>query len=77
MGFGGLLELQVTELPSDLYKWLIDNFDAYSLILYITSDRRIEITPIDVHLTLALQLMEERWKSFMARRFSLEKRMKY
>ncbi|KAJ8432431.1 hypothetical protein Cgig2_016061 [Carnegiea gigantea] len=67
MGFGGLLELQVTELPRDLYKWLIDNFDAYSLELYITSDRRIEITPMDVHLMLAHQLMEERWKSFIAR----------
>ena len=51
MGFGGFLHLQVTKLLGDLYKWLVDRFDPYSVSLYISPDKRIEITPMDVHLT--------------------------
>ncbi|KAJ8431951.1 hypothetical protein Cgig2_000010 [Carnegiea gigantea] len=46
----------VTELPGDLCKWLVDRFDPYSITLYISPDKRIEITPMDVHLTLALPI---------------------
>jgi len=27
MGFRGFLQLQVTKLQGDLYKWLVDHFD--------------------------------------------------
>ncbi|KAJ8432295.1 hypothetical protein Cgig2_024300 [Carnegiea gigantea] len=40
----------------DLYKWLVDIFHPYSVTLYISRDKRIEITLIDVHLTLALPI---------------------
>ena len=53
MGCGGFLHLQVTELPGKLCKWLVDKFDAYSVALYISPDKRIEIKLMDVHLTLA------------------------
>ena len=51
MGFGGFLELQITELPGNLWKWLVDNFDLYSVTLYIINEK-IEIILMDVHLTL-------------------------
>jgi len=54
MGFRGFLHLQVIELPGDLYKWLVDSFDPYSITLYISVHKKIEITPMDVYLTLAL-----------------------
>ncbi|KAJ8429647.1 hypothetical protein Cgig2_009293 [Carnegiea gigantea] len=38
----------VIELPRDLYKWLVNNFDTYSVTLYITTEKKIEITQIDV-----------------------------
>ena len=56
MGFRGFLNLQVTELPGDLCKWLVDRFDPYSVTLHISPDKRIEITPMDVHLTLAFPI---------------------
>ena len=56
MGFGGFLHLQVIELPGDLCKWLVDRFDPYSVSLYISQYKRIEITPMDVHITLALPI---------------------
>ena len=56
MGFGGFLHLQVTELPGDLCKWLVDRFDPYSVTLYISKHKRIEITPMDVNITLALPI---------------------
>ena len=48
MGFGGFLELQVIELPEDLYKWLMDNFDLYLVTLYKSSDKKIEIIQMNV-----------------------------
>ncbi|KAJ8426429.1 hypothetical protein Cgig2_021036 [Carnegiea gigantea] len=54
--FGGFLYLQVIELPGDLCKWLVGIFDPYSVTLYISPDKRIEITPMDVHITLALPI---------------------
>ena len=56
MGFGGFLHLQVTKLLEDLCKWLVDRFDPYSVTLYISPDKRIEITSMDLHLTLALPI---------------------
>ena len=32
MGFGGFLESQVTELPGDLCKWLVDKFDPQAVL---------------------------------------------
>ncbi|KAJ8448067.1 hypothetical protein Cgig2_028943 [Carnegiea gigantea] len=54
MSFGRFLELQVIELPGDLCKWFAGNFDPYSVTLYITTEKKMQITPIDIHLTLAL-----------------------
>ena len=56
MGCGGFLHLQVTELLRDLCKWLVERFDPYSVTLYISPDKRIEIIPMDVHITLALPI---------------------
>ena len=57
MGFRGFLHLQVIELPGDLYKWLVDSFNLYSVNLYVSADKKIEITPMVVYLTLALLLV--------------------
>ncbi|KAJ8432407.1 hypothetical protein Cgig2_013821 [Carnegiea gigantea] len=54
--FGGFLHLQVTELLGDLCKWLVDRFDPYPITSYISKEKRIEITLIDVHITLALPI---------------------
>ncbi|KAJ8420836.1 hypothetical protein Cgig2_027299 [Carnegiea gigantea] len=59
VGFGGFLHLQVTELLGDLCKWLVDSFDPYLVTLYITADKKIEITPIDVHLRIGGRKVEE------------------
>ena len=48
--------MQVIELPGDLCKWLVDRFDPYSVTLYISKHKRIEITPMDMHITLALPI---------------------
>ncbi|KAJ8436402.1 hypothetical protein Cgig2_021439 [Carnegiea gigantea] len=64
MDFRGFLELQVTELPWDLCKWLVDNFDPYPVTLYIISEKKIEITPMDVHLTLVLLIGRRKVEEF-------------
>ncbi|KAJ8421877.1 hypothetical protein Cgig2_021416 [Carnegiea gigantea] len=64
MGFGGFLHLQVTELPGDLCKWIVDRFDPYSVTLYISPDKRIKITPMDVHITLALPIGGKKVEKF-------------
>ncbi|KAJ8435697.1 hypothetical protein Cgig2_027287 [Carnegiea gigantea] len=56
MGFGGFLYLQVNELSGDLHKWLVYSFDPHSVTLCISPDKKIEITPMDMHLTLALPI---------------------
>ncbi|KAJ8421586.1 hypothetical protein Cgig2_025465 [Carnegiea gigantea] len=68
MGFGGFLHLQVTELPGDLCKWLVDRFDPYSITLYISQDKRIEITPMDVHLTLAQPIGRRKIEEFYGKK---------
>jgi len=45
---------------------LVDNFNPYSVTPYITSEKKIEIIPMAVNLTLALPI-EGRLKSFIAR----------
>ncbi|KAJ8435326.1 hypothetical protein Cgig2_022927 [Carnegiea gigantea] len=55
----------VTKLPGDLCKWLEGIFDPYSVTLYISPDKRIEITPMDMHITLALPLVEGKLRSFI------------
>ena len=62
MSFGGFLELQVTELPWDLRKWLVDNFDP------VTTEKKIEITPMDVHLTLALLMSRRKVEEFYGKK---------
>ena len=56
MEFGGFLHLQVIEFPGDLCKWLVDRFDPCSVTLYISLDKRIMTTPMDVHLTFAFPI---------------------
>ncbi|KAJ8442154.1 hypothetical protein Cgig2_015495 [Carnegiea gigantea] len=68
IGFGGFLHLQVTELPGDLCKWLVDRFDPYSVTLYISPDKRIEITPMDVHITLALPIGGRKVEEFYGKK---------
>ncbi|KAJ8431372.1 hypothetical protein Cgig2_008836 [Carnegiea gigantea] len=48
--------IRVTELPGNLCKWLVDRFDPYSVTLYISTDKRIEIIQMDVHITLVLPI---------------------
>ncbi|KAJ8425283.1 hypothetical protein Cgig2_025824 [Carnegiea gigantea] len=64
MGFEGFLHLQVTELPGDLCKWLVDRFVPYSITLYISKEKRIEITLMDVHITLALPIGGKKVEEF-------------
>ena len=56
MGFSGFLELQVTELPGNLCKWLVDNFNPYLVTLHIVVEKNIEVTPMQIHLTLAIPI---------------------
>ncbi|KAJ8429192.1 hypothetical protein Cgig2_028765 [Carnegiea gigantea] len=56
--------IRVTELPGDLCKWLVDRFDPYSVTLYISLDKRIEITQMDVHITLALPIGGKKLEEF-------------
>ena len=76
IGFRGLLHLQVSELSRDSCKWLIDSFDPYSVTLYISPDKKIKITPMDVHLTLALPIGERKVKEFMAKSQRMSSTMK-
>ncbi|KAJ8426316.1 hypothetical protein Cgig2_011987 [Carnegiea gigantea] len=68
IGFGGFLQLQVTKLLGDLCKWLVDHFDRYSVMLYISADKKIKIPPIDVHLTLALLINGRKIKEFYGKK---------
>ncbi|KAJ8429650.1 hypothetical protein Cgig2_001646 [Carnegiea gigantea] len=68
MGFGGFLHLQVTELLGDLYKWLVDTFDPYSVTLYISPDKKIEITLMGVHITLALPIGGKKVEEFYGKK---------
>ena len=77
MGFGGFLHLQVTELPADLCKWLVDRFDPYSVSLYISPDKRIEITPMDVHFTLALPISGRKVEESYGQSQKMPNTMKY
>ncbi|KAJ8435794.1 hypothetical protein Cgig2_024777 [Carnegiea gigantea] len=68
MGFGGFAYLQVTELLRDLCKWLVDRFNPYSVTLYISPDKRIEITPMDVRFTLALPIIGRKVEEFYTKK---------
>jgi len=68
MGFAGFLHLQVIELSGDLCKWLVDRFDPYSVTLYISPDKKIEITPMDVHITLALPIGGRKIEEFYGKK---------
>ncbi|KAJ8427896.1 hypothetical protein Cgig2_008514 [Carnegiea gigantea] len=54
----------VAMMEKDLCKWLVDNFDPYSMTLYITNEKKIEITPMNVHLTLALPIGGRKLEEF-------------
>ena len=45
----------------------MNNFDPYSVKLYLLNDRKIEMTPTDVHLTLALLIGARKVKEFIRR----------
>ena len=64
MSFGRFLELQVIEVPGDLCKWFVGNFDPYSVTLQITTEKKIQITPMDIHLTLALLISGRKVEEF-------------
>ncbi|KAJ8431673.1 hypothetical protein Cgig2_001719 [Carnegiea gigantea] len=68
MEFGGFLYLQVTELPEDLCKWLVDRFDLYSITLYISQDKRIEITPMDAHIIFTLPIGGKKVEEFYGKK---------
>ncbi|KAJ8428421.1 hypothetical protein Cgig2_010404 [Carnegiea gigantea] len=68
MGFEGFLHLQVNKLLGDLCKWLVDSFDPYSVTLYISPDKKIKITPMDVHITLALPIGGKKVEEFYGRK---------
>ncbi|KAJ8423773.1 hypothetical protein Cgig2_034197 [Carnegiea gigantea] len=68
MGFGGFLHLQVTELPGKLCKWLVDRFDPYSVTLYISLNKMIEIAPMDVHITLVLPIGGRKVEEFYGKK---------
>ena len=46
----------------------MDNFDPYSLTLYITNEKKIETTPIDGHLILALPIGGIKVEEFYGKR---------
>ncbi|KAJ8433441.1 hypothetical protein Cgig2_017401 [Carnegiea gigantea] len=68
MVFRGFLHLQVTELPGDLCKWPVNIFDPCSVTLYISPDKRIEITPMNVHLPLALPIGGRKIEEFNSKK---------
>ncbi|KAJ8421611.1 hypothetical protein Cgig2_021853 [Carnegiea gigantea] len=68
MGFGGFLHLQVTELQGNLCNWLVGRFDLYSVTLYISPNKRIEITPMDVYLTLVLPIYGKKVEDFYGKK---------
>ncbi|KAJ8429061.1 hypothetical protein Cgig2_025050 [Carnegiea gigantea] len=62
MGFEGFLHLQVPELPGGFI------FDPYLVTLYMFADKKIEITPMDVHLTLALPIGGRKVEEFYGKK---------
>jgi len=68
MVFGAFLHLQVTELLGDFCKWLVDSFDPYSVKFYITVGKKIDITPMDVHLLLALLIDGRKIEEFYGKK---------
>jgi len=68
MGLGEFLHLQVNELLGNLCKWLVDSFDPYSVTLFISPNKKIEIIPMDVHITLALPIGGRKVKEFYGKK---------
>ena len=60
--------MQVIKLAKDICKWLMDNCEPYSVTLYISSDKKIEMTPMDVHLTLALPIDGRKVEEFYGKK---------
>ncbi|KAJ8436172.1 hypothetical protein Cgig2_002743 [Carnegiea gigantea] len=60
--------LTAPKLSGDLCKWLVDRFDLCSVTLYISPDKRIEITPMDVHITLALPIGGSKVEGFYGKK---------
>lgn len=54
VGFGGLLSIGTSTLPSDLTKWVIRNFNAESSEIVIPGRGRISVTAESVHRILGL-----------------------
>jgi len=68
MGVRGFLHLQATKLLGDLCKWLVDSFNPYSVALHIVADKKIEISPMDLHLTLALPIGGRKVEEFYGKK---------
>ncbi|KAJ8439043.1 hypothetical protein Cgig2_014463 [Carnegiea gigantea] len=52
----------------DQCKWIVDNFDPYSVTLYVTTEKKIEITPMNVHLTLTLPIGGRKVEEFYGKK---------
>ncbi|XP_074302420.1 uncharacterized protein LOC141633978 [Silene latifolia] len=54
IGFGCLLELDITQICGDLGIWLVRNINPYSLTLTLAPNSSFRITEVDVYLALKL-----------------------
>lgn len=49
LGFGHIMKLLITDIPSRLAYWVVDNFDARSCQLILGTGDRITVDYLDVH----------------------------
>ena len=56
IGFGCLFDLNIVSLPQYLSYWLVDQFDPNKCCLVMANGGELEITEIDVHITLGLPM---------------------
>nr|GLL42191.1 uncharacterized protein LOC109191529 [Ipomoea trifida] len=54
IGLGRLLDLQITNLPRQMWQWLVENFDIRSCTLQLQNRQTIHITTDDVAAVLGL-----------------------
>ncbi|CAH9138355.1 unnamed protein product, partial [Cuscuta epithymum] len=59
IGFGAMLHLYITELPSKLGYWVVDNFDPRSCTMKVSGDIRVHVTDEDVENALGFPRGEE------------------
>ncbi|VFQ87214.1 unnamed protein product [Cuscuta campestris] len=56
MGFGSLLQLDITHLPLQLGYWLVENFDTRSVSLKLPSKKEIHIDETSIHSTIGFPM---------------------